>query len=366
MKIKIFDPVYTQYQFVKDLISQDINFEVLFTVEQTFIAQHLVEFLNTNGIKYNYVKETEILVEKDDLLIPCTDLSVDIVDRLNKQSNNIYADTDICSIYKNDRSNYLECFTMDNIAYPCVAKLKKSFGGGKNTHIIHNYEELNLLNLDWNDYFLQPWYNGIEYAVDFISVNGKHHLTGVWQYYKKEKFTTVLSKVKIVHDDNLKNKIYDKMSKTLTDIGKLNGATHSEIFIVNDEIKIGEINFRFHGHVTNRYYSLATGLSQTYAFLNVFVKKNIIPEIYLNKEVVYRICCNLEKCIPETKIDYNKIENLSSIIHIFKHPSFNNDPTTYGPTTNMFDTLCFILMIENEEFSADLNKIENWMSKLNE
>jgi hypothetical protein len=366
MKIKVFDPVYTQYQFIQDLFSQDINFEVLFSLEQTLIPQYLIEFLITNDVKYSFIDEDKIAVEKDDLLISCTDLSVSIVDKLNRQSNNIYADADICSIYKNDRSRYLESFTMDNVCYPCVAKLKKSFGGGKSTHIVHNYEELSSLNLDWNDYFLQPWYNGIEYAVDFISVNGKHYLTGVWQYYKKEKFTVVLSKVKIVHDDNLKTKIYNKMSKVLTDIGKLNGATHSEIFLDNDEIKIGEINFRFHGHVTNKYYSLATGLSQTYAFLNVFVKKNSIPEIYLNNETVYRICCNLEKCIPETKIDYNKIENLPSIIHIFKHPSFNDDPTTYGPTTDMFNTLCFVLMQETKDYFADLKVIEKWVGELNE
>lgn len=363
MKIKLFDPVYTQLTVIKDFFSRNVDFEVLFTDSTTF--EYILEFLTTNKIKHDFNANTDLAVNQDDLLIPCTDISIELIDILNKKVNNIYSDADRCSLYKNDRSKYCESYTLDNIVYPCIAKEKKSFGGGKNVHIIHNYEELNLLNLDWNDYFLQPWYNGIEYAADFISVNGKHYLTGVWQYYKKEKFTSVLTKSEIVHDDVLKSKIYNEMSKVLTDIGKLNGATHTEIFIVDNEIKISEINFRFIGHVTNAFYELATGLSHTYAFIDSIIEGKDIPKIYSNRETVCRISCNLEKEIPESIIDYSKIDGLLSIIHNFKHPSFNEDPTTYGPTTNMFNTLCFLLMHKNEHYDNDIEVVENWIKDLN-
>lgn len=362
MKIKVFDPLYAQLTVVKDLISRNVDFEVLFTDSTT--PPYILDFLTTNNIKHDFNANADLAVNQDDLLIPCTDIPVELIDILNKKVNNIYADADHCSFYKNDKSTYCESYTLDNIVYPCIAKLKKSYGGAKDVHIVQSKEELSLLNLD-DKWFLQPFYDGTEYSVDFISVNGEHHLTAVWKYYKNKKFTSVLSKVEIVHDDVLKSKIYNKMSKVLTDIGKLNGATHSEIFIVNDEIKIVEINFRFHGHFTNKWQELATGLSHSYAFIDSIIEGKDIPKIYSNRETVYRISCNLEKEIPESIIDYSKIDNLPSIIHNFKHPSFNEDPTTYGPTTNMFNTLCFILMHKNEHYDNDIKVIEKWLKDLN-
>lgn len=366
MKIKVFDPLYTQSEFLRDLVQENISFEVFFSNPINEIDPYNFFYLDEKKIPYKFFNEKDFDLNKDDLLIPCTDQAVNLTDSLNRKYNNIYADKIDCSLYKKDRSQYLETFELDNIKFPCVIKRKKSLGGGKDTFIIFNNNELTNLNVSFDDFFIQPWYEGTEYAVDFISKNGEHYLIGVWEYYKAQKFTSVLSKVKIVNDENLQNKVYNSIVPILNSIGRLNGASHIEIILSNNQIKIVEINFRFHGHVTNYYYKLATGLSHTMALIKTFIKKEKIPKIYNHKLDVYRICGNVTKVIHESKINYNMLENIKSICKIFQHPSFNLDKSTYGPTKDMFSAVCMILMYDNPEFENDIQKVNKWIEALNQ
>jgi hypothetical protein len=127
----------------------------------------------------------------------------------------------------------------------CVIKPRVSYGGYDRVSVVESLE-----NIDTTDMLIMPWYNGDEYVVDTVSLNGKHKLVAVWKYTKKNGFwREKITLLDCIGNEDLIKKLYNYTSNILDNVNYTLGAAHTEIIIENETPKLIEINFRTHGHL---------------------------------------------------------------------------------------------------------------------
>ena len=154
---------------------------------------------------------------------------------------------------------------------------------------------------------VEEFAEGNEYSVECISQNGEHHLLQI-----TKKYTTGAPHfIETGHiqpsglDEKIKNKVKEIILKSLTVLGIKNGASHSEIKIFNNEIKIIEIGARMGGDfIGSDLVKYSTGID--------FLK--LVLEVALNNKIEIKSSNNICKNIL-VRFIFNKkdIENFNLI-----------------------------------------------------
>ena len=174
--------------------------------------------------------------------------------------------------------------------------------------------------------FISTYFQGDEYAVDFVSCDGKHKLVSVWKYMRSHHDKIFKDKVVLMHyeeNNNLINKIYEVAVVWLDKIQHKFGPVHIEMKHYDTSFFCIEINFRLHGHM--HYGSLVKCLQHNQVDLTIdcYTKKSkfshdlikyhatgYISRIYLSNTQ------NNKKYID---INWKSIENTSSVDYVYKH-----------------------------------------------
>lgn len=179
---------------------------------------------------------------------------------------------------------------------------------------------------DKENFFISKFFNGNEYAVDFVSCNGKHKLVSVWQYTRNDKDKIWKDNVELIHyDENpqLIQEIYNVATSWFDRIEHRYGPIHLEIKSKGNQFFCVEMNFRLHGHVF--YGSLAKWLTNTQTDLTIdcytegkkfsgnlvtYAARGYVNKIYLTNSYSDR---------PSTDVDWHAIETHPSVDRVFRH-----------------------------------------------
>lgn len=179
---------------------------------------------------------------------------------------------------------------------------------------------------DRENFFISKFFNGDEYAVDFVSCNGKHKLVAVWKYVRNSTDKIWKEKVELMHyneDPQLINRIYEVATIWLDKLDHKFGPVHLEIKHNAGEFFCVEINFRLNGHMF--YGSLAKRLASNQIDLTIacyttqtqfsgdLVKYNALG--YINR--IYLM--NTEPDRKFSTINWRGIETHSSVDAVYKH-----------------------------------------------
>lgn len=368
-KVFLFDPVYHHYMDCIPFMDRNIPFEIVFTQKPLSLLLNLLQKFNLNN--FSLYDPNTFICNKDDILVACTDESTHLIHKLQKKFATNLQDESKSEIHFRSKLYYTDAkkFSWNNIydqiEYPCVAKPEFSPSGSINVFFLHNHRDVNkLTNYRLEDFIFQPYYHGTEYSVDIISKNGNHHLIGIWKYEKVKEFSPVVSSVNLIKDIQLENKIFPVIKRVLDDIGRINGASHIEVFHEGNEIKICEINFRFHGGASSKAYSMGTGLSHQDAFIDCLYYDQIIPSTYKKYKSIGKFFCNLERVISKDSVDFDFFMHLESVIETYAQPG--NDAYTFNKTvdrnTNFFK---YLSDMDHPSFHADQLQVKKWLYKLN-
>jgi hypothetical protein len=174
--------------------------------------------------------------------------------------------------------------------------------------------------------FISAYFQGDEYAVDFVSCDGKHKLVSVWKYIRSHNDKIFKDKVVLMHyeeNSDLINKIYEVAASWLNKIQHKFGPVHIEIKHVDITFRCIEINFRLHGHM--HYGSLVKWLQYNQVDLTIdcytakskfshdlvkYYATGYISRIYLS---------NTQNNKKYTEVDWKSIESAPSVDLVYKH-----------------------------------------------
>jgi hypothetical protein len=91
--------------------------------------------------------------------------------------------------------------------------------------------------------FISKFFSGDEYAVDFVSHQGKHKLVGVWKYVRSSDEKVWKDKVELLpYDETFSKLIYDAAVNWLNKIQHKTGPVHMELRYNGSEFFCVEIN----------------------------------------------------------------------------------------------------------------------------
>jgi hypothetical protein len=201
----------------------------------------------------------------------------------------------------------------------CVIKPKVSYGGYDRISVV---ESLN--NIDTTDMLIMPWYDGDEYVVDTVSLNGKHKLVSVWKYTKANGFwREKIALLDCVGNEDLIKKLYNYTCSILNNVNYNIGATHTEIIVENNIPKLIEINFRTHGHLdydTSFKILMQPQIQLTVdAMLGDEITFSDLRPIYCKKTNMERINLFNNKERRHSQFPWQQISKLSSFSMLFRH-----------------------------------------------
>ena len=345
MNTILIDPVYMHGHMITALENKSIPFEIFYTKDYGILTGS-----EGSANKFSHITQTsnqsDLTINDSTLLIPCTEEAVNFVD--NHYGN----------VKRNDKS-YLETTT----SFPSVVKPKFSSGGAEGVYIVQNQEELDNLKLDLSEYIIVPYYTGTEYSVDLICQDDKVYCTGIFEYVKSKDYSTLRQEIKLVNNSSLQTKIFNFVKSKIIDLKYGTGAYHIEVIVDENNINLVEINSRFHGHITNEWYELGTGLSHYNAYIDVIIENKTIPEMYEFKKDILKFLINLPHKIESENIEKDIPRNLKSIIITLQHPSpYNNN--VFGPTTNVLTCYSYFLLADQGSLESDLETMNTWYGTL--
>lgn len=172
----------------------------------------------------------------------------------------------------------IEDIDQDKLRYPVIIKpIDRS--GSRGVYKATNKYELdiaikNAIEVSFTDEILvEEYVDGKEYSIESISENGLHNILQI-----TEKFTSGAPNfIEIAHlspariDDDLKNRVFDIVEKSLVALNIQNGASHSEIKISkNGDIKIIEIAARMGGDfIGSDMVEISTGFDFVRNIINI-------------------------------------------------------------------------------------------------
>jgi hypothetical protein len=201
----------------------------------------------------------------------------------------------------------------------CVIKPKVSYGGYDRISVVES-----LKNIDTTDMLIMPWYNGDEYVVDMVTLNGKHKLVSVWKYAKENGFwREKITLLDCVGNEDLIKKLYNYTCNILNNVNYNLGATHTEIILENNVPKLIEINFRTHGHLD--YDTSFKILTQPQiqltvdAMLGDEITFTDLRPIYCKKTNMERINLFNNRERRHSQFPWQQISKLSSFAILFRH-----------------------------------------------
>lgn len=242
--------------------------------------QDVRSFIKNNSPKYIIagsepgVDLANILAQENGLI--CHDLN-----RRNARRNKFDMQTEIAknnlrSIKQHLVANYddtLKWVDNKSIHYPIIVKPIKS-AGTDGVAKIHNETEAkqyfdkmhNTVDVmgEKNKVFVaQEFIDGIEYVVDAISINKKHHIVAVWQYTKSNKNGYVTyDKMELLKRNETPSELIEYNDQVLSALGIVFGPTHNEIFIDKLGPVLCESGARIHGGMGPLLAKKAIGFNQ--------------------------------------------------------------------------------------------------------
>jgi hypothetical protein len=179
---------------------------------------------------------------------------------------------------------------------------------------------------DRENFFISKFFNGDEYAVDFVSCNGNHKLVAVWKYIRNSTDKIWKEKVELMHyneDPQLINKIYEVATIWLDKLDHKFGPVHLEIKHNAGEFFCVEINFRLNGHMF--YGSLAKQLAANQVDLTIncyTTQTQFSGELVKYNALGYISRVYLMNTEPKRKfsaVNWRGIETHSSVDAVYKH-----------------------------------------------
>jgi len=287
------------------------NFNTLNTL---FFEKGLI--YTTDDDLLNYIKSNDIEIV---FCVPGSDYGVVLANHLCKvlglPYNNVQFDR-----YSVQKSMGEECDDKDFQKFlekhkKCIVKPKLSFGGYDRIRIVNNTENIE----DVTGFYITPFYVGNEYSVDFVSYKGKHKIVSVWKYIKDGINPFWREKTELLHYEENKeliDSIYNYMDKLLTVLGYQNGATHSEVIITSEGVRLVEVNFRTHGSMDYIATSKALDRNHPQLTIDALTHNDTMFETlgpkYNTKSNIIRVNFFNNRERPFNKINWEGIRKLES------------------------------------------------------
>jgi predicted ATP-grasp superfamily ATP-dependent carboligase len=171
--------------------------------------------------------------------------------------------------------------------------------------------------------FISKFFSGDEYAVDFVSYQGKHRLVSIWKYVRSLDEKVWKDKVELLpYDEDFSKLIYTAAVNWLEQMQHKTGPVHIELRYNGSEFFCIEINFRLNGHM--HYGTLLKGLADnqvdlTLNSLTTGSKFNGDLTKYSTKGFITRLYLNNLTTRSYSEIDWKSIEAVPSFDWIFRH-----------------------------------------------
>lgn len=263
------------------------------------------------------------IVEKDEILNKCKEIKIDgicsiasdlamltvnyVAEKLNLIGNSLECTKITTNKYEMRKilsSNGVPCpyfklikdlkdIKNENFNYPVIIK-PTDRSGSRGVYKIGNREELiEKINESQkqsfnNEIILEEYIHGNEYSVEGISQNGNHKILQITRKYT----TGAPNFIEIAHEqpaelsEELKDKIESVVLKSLKALKIQNGASHTELKIYNNEIKIIEIGARMGGDfIGSDLVEISTGIDFIKLVLDVALNNPInLKNIKLNSD----------------------------------------------------------------------------------
>jgi predicted ATP-grasp superfamily ATP-dependent carboligase len=171
--------------------------------------------------------------------------------------------------------------------------------------------------------FISKFFSGDEYAVDFVSYQGKHKLVSIWKYVRSLGEKVWKDKVELLpYDKDFSKLIYNAAIIWLNQMQHKTGPIHMELRYNGTEFFCVEINFRLNGHM--HYGTLLKGLvdNQVDLTLNALTTGSKFNEDlikYSTEGFITRLYLNNLITRSYNEIDWKSIEAVPSFDWIFRH-----------------------------------------------
>jgi len=353
MSIILVDPVRTNKKMIEEMSERNIDFNIFYTKSYGFFDKLSQDMAVKHNITFTS-SEDDLVLDDSTLFIPCTEEAVS------------WVDGKLGGVDRNDRS-YLETTT----SFPAVVKPKDSFGGGDDVHLVESQTELDNLNLDLDQYIMQPKFNGIEYEMDLVRKGDKTYCIGLFEIELDPLLFPLRKELRLIDDLDTQTTIFNFLKNKLDDLNFGDGAYNIEMIKDGNDINLLEINCRFHGHAATPWYTQGTGRSHYSAFLDVFIDNKTIPEMYTVNKHIRKVVINLPHKISHKNLLKEFPDSLDSIVEFTIHPSPYNqvvsvtsDSVAYGPTTNVLTAYGYFMLVDNGSLTSDLTDISNWYNTI--
>lgn len=252
--------------------------------------------------------------------------------------------------------NDIEKVNLDDLSFPLIVK-PTDRSGSRGIYKVNNKSELEpaiksaLEESFSKEILIEEYILGDEYSIESISEKGIHKVLQITKKYTTGAPNFIerghIEPVEI--DDELYKKIEQIILKSLDVLEVSNGASHSEIKILGNDIKIVEIGARMGGDfIGSNLVKISTGIDYLELVINIALnRKNIIANIIkknTNKIAVVKFIFN-----ENDKKIINKVDN-KNIIELYTKEEFGK--VKDSSTRNGY------CLMEFENTKENLKKIE--------
>ncbi|MDQ0416652.1 argininosuccinate lyase [Croceifilum oryzae] len=138
----------------------------------------------------------------------------------------------------------------DIVPYPFVVKPLKG-SGSQGVRFIRDADQLALYanETDQNEFIIQEYMDGEEFSVEVLSLNGDHHVMGITKKHLGEEpyFVEIGHDFPASLNGDESERICCIVREALDEVGYMTGASHVEIRMKQQTVKIIEINPRLAG-----------------------------------------------------------------------------------------------------------------------
>ncbi len=143
--------------------------------------------------------------------------------------------------------------------------------------------DVNKMGVRNDGVLVQEFADGVEYAVDTYSVDGRHSLALVCRYRKREVGDRlgIYEAVEFLPPDNPEiNTLFQYVRQVLDAVGLANGAAHVEVMDTARGLRLIEVNSRIAGGRQQTLQRVATGDSQIDRHVRHVAHGEVGPEVY--------------------------------------------------------------------------------------
>lgn len=217
--------------------------------------------------------------------------------------------------------------------WPVILKPASSMGS-EGVSLCKNADELthefmrgvnttNRLGEKNQEFVVQQYLQGTEYAIDTISYAGTHKITAMWQYRKSGRdiigIVPFTSKHLIAAQGTVQTSLMNYTYRLLDSLGVAYGPAHTELVLEDNHIQLMEIGARLHGGIAAMQMSkLGTGHSQVDICVNAFTNPVQFVENSPTPYTLLTHCCIALLIPPQKELYFNEsiydvIKNLPSV-----------------------------------------------------